>query len=84
MQMFGSYQSFVGSKLKIDSASNSFTIMACPTYLENDIVAILTISELKQYKFEKPSDSIKIEFMTKNGDKIAKVESGITFTPHRG
>jgi hypothetical protein len=58
--------------------------MACPTYLENDIVAVLTISELRQYKFEKPSDSIKIEFKTKKGDKIAKIESGISFTPHRG
>ena len=37
-----------------------------------------------QYKYEKPSDSVRIMITTKNGDKIAKTEAGISFTPHRG
>jgi len=58
--------------------------MACQDYRENDKVGLIYISQLKQPRFEKATDSVKIHINTADGDKVAQIESGVTFTPIRG
>lgn len=85
--MFGRYSTYNDggrNPLEINEAENSFTIYPCGSYLENDDMGVLTISELMQYKYEMRTDSIKIRIDSANGDKIAYIEDDITFTPIRG
>lgn len=86
LQAFGSYKQYSlnSNNLVLNKTENSFTIEPCDSYRENDNVAILYISELMQYKYEKQTDSVQIRIDTAKGDKVARIQSGVTFTPVRG
>lgn len=48
------------------------------------MAAAIEIDNLLQYKFEAPTDSLKIYISSRNGGSVAKIENGVTFTPKRG
>ena len=56
--MFGSYKEFSNSTLIKNNKNNSFTISPCDTYKDNQNLAIIYISKLLQYKYEKTTDSV--------------------------
>ena len=56
--MFGSYKEFSNSTLIKNNKNNSFTISPCDTYKDNQNLAIISISKLLQYKYEKTTDSV--------------------------
>ena len=72
-QAFGLYKSYTvaAGTLKLDFASNSFMISACDTYVENDIAAAIEIDSLRQYNFEGPTDSVRIQITSKEGHEVA-------------
>ena len=48
------------------------------------MAATIEITALKQFNYEGPTDSVIISIKTKNNFDVAKLESGVTFTPTRG
>lgn len=48
------------------------------------MVATIFLDSLLQFNYETPSDTFKIYIDTSRGDKIAQIESGVTFTPKPG
>lgn len=83
---FGSSREYTVSTgtLQIDSTENSFTIEPCDKYKDNNLDGMIRIKELMQYKFEQPSGSLEIRIETKDNEKIARIQTGVTFTPTRG
>jgi len=63
---FGSLRIFTAKKqtLWINTNKNSFTIDACESYKENDNLAILYIDKLKQARYERMTDSLKVTIQT--------------------
>jgi hypothetical protein len=57
--------------LKLDFGSNSFSISACDTYVENDIAAAIEIDSLRQYNYEGPTDSVRVQITSKEGYDVA-------------
>lgn len=86
LQVFGFYTEYsqAAGTLSINTATNSFQIEACRDYRENDKAALIYISQLKQPKYERATDSVKVYIDTASGDKVAQIEAGVTFTPIRG
>jgi len=86
LMVFGRYVKYTveDGTLLILKDKNQFIIEACATYIENDKIGTIYISQLRQWKFEKATDSVKIYITSGSDDKIAQIESGVTFTPFRG
>lgn len=93
MQAFGAYKerSLKLGTLTTNKNNNSFTMRACDDYVENSTAAQVEITALKQFNYEAPTDSVLIQIQTApdlgNNSvqyKVAKADSGITFTPQRG
>ena len=87
LNAFGSLKDYTESagNLGVNVNENSLTLNgACETYIEDNKVATIYMRQLKQPNYEKTTDSFRIFINSGNKSNIAKVDSGVTFTPLRG
>jgi hypothetical protein len=84
--VFGLYRNYTveAGNLVINENSNAFEIDPCSDYVENDDVATIYMFSLTQPNYEAATKSATIQINTKDGQPVAWIDEGVTFTPSRG
>jgi len=71
--------------MKVSVSEGKLTLDgACDGYIEDNMVATIYIKTLRQPDYEKTTDSFRVFIDSFRGDRIAKVDQKVTFTPSRG
>ena len=85
--VFGRIQTFKTSfnNLDVYSLSNKLRLLnVCESYRDNNMEGTILIYSLRQPDYVLETDSFMVEITSVDGDRIAKVDEGVTFTPTKG
>ena len=87
LKAFGAIKDYTetAGNMRVSVGERKLTLYgACDTYIEDNKVATIYITSLRQPNYEKTTDSFRIFIDSEKGDRIAKVDQKVTFTPQRG